>query len=126
MYVSVKAQFQQSKASLIWRSEGFFTNNSFEKLVLLQHILVIWNGRFCLHVMSIKIKSLSKHFRVVYVKIPPKSRNNGSLYAHVDLGRYDGNDQHLKWTVRKSSCLTTFAIPQAATFQLVGNDNQVG
>lgn len=92
VYASVKKQFKQSNSYLIWKSEGFFANSSFEKMV--------------------------------YVKIPPESRNNGSLYAHVDLRRYDGNDQHSTWSVKKSSRLTTFAIPQAATFQLVGSDNQ--
>lgn len=57
----------------------------------------------------------------INVTVPLKTRNNGTMYVHVFLAP-PGSDSPFdssSWKQHQSGPLTAYAIPQAATFQLV-------
>jgi len=61
-------------------------------------------------------------FRNISVNVPVSTRNNGSLFVHIVLLPAGALTLHgAEWKVFVSSTLTKLAVPQAATFQLVGD-----
>ena len=58
------------------------------------------------------------------VTIPKKTRNNGTLYAHVFTCPPGESPIANSWTSYALSDLTTYAIPQSETYKLVGGNNK--
>lgn|SRR6218665_374428 len=72
---------------------------------------------------SYGVFSLSRD-RDINVTITTKTRNNGTLYVHVfvvpsERGRGREDPFVADWRVHQMGELTTYAVPRAATFQLV-------
>ncbi|XP_013394495.1 cleft lip and palate transmembrane protein 1-like protein [Lingula anatina] len=61
-------------------------------------------------------ENIEKTFNVT---LPAKTRNNGTLYVHALVCRR-GQSPFGPWTVLASSRLTTYAVPKAETFNLMG------
>ncbi|ESN92969.1 hypothetical protein HELRODRAFT_108202 [Helobdella robusta] len=60
---------------------------------------------------------------LVEVNVPSITRHNGSLYAMVLLNELT-SDSLKDWTMKQICRLTTFAVPQASTFNLIGNSTE--
>lgn len=66
--------------------------------------------------------------RTLNVSIPSSTLQNGSLYTHVFLGPKGvspGNKDDRKRMSWSTVPLTKFAVPEATTFSLLGNSDEV-
>jgi hypothetical protein len=60
--------------------------------------------------------------RLINVSIPRKTRQNGTLYVHSFVTPKGKKPFSGSWAVPSVEALTTYMIPQAETFQLIGSE----
>lgn len=66
------------------------------------------------------------YFRKVNISIPKKTQNNGTLFLHIFLVPQGVLSPFSSpWKQHQHSSLTTYIIPQAETFNLMGSENKL-
>lgn len=76
----------------------------------------VWNISDFQPSMELKIE--------INVSVPMKTRNNGTLYAHIYVAPPGKDPFYATWKRHQLGLLTSFAIPQAVTFQLVSESKE--